>query len=135
MLGGIVIVAALAFSDTDHDDVPRATVENVGRIRLPASAHDLRSHLEGFQDRLLYARFAFLEADLEAFQNSLRCRLSPIATTPIEAGPTPAPAWWSIAAITRSRTCEAEGPGFSQQIVIDVSHSPKLVGYLSVFER
>jgi hypothetical protein len=130
LVAGALLLGAVSFGDTDQDDVAPAVIENVARLRLPAKAYDLRSHLEGFQDRLIFVRFRMPPSELPAFERSLSCALGPPLPAPhLHAGPRPD--WFTQAKLARS--CQGQGPGFHQSVTVDVS-AGDLVVQVTVIE-
>jgi len=129
---GLLVVGAVAFADTSEDDVAPAIVENVARIRLPAGARDLRSQLDGFQDRFIWVRFRLAEQELGTFERSLGCRLGAATPTPPQVPNVSRPAWWSDAKVSRS--CHASGPGYDQTVIVDLGTAPELLVFVVVFE-
>jgi hypothetical protein len=129
--GAVLLIGAVAFSDTDRDDVSPELVQSVARIRFPPGAREVRSHLDGFQDQRIWVRFRMAENELPAFERSLSCRLGTPSPAPPEL-PAPRPAWWTD--VKRSRGCRGSGPGFIQTVIVDVSAAPDLLVYVVVFE-
>ena len=132
VVGGLLLIGAIAFTDTDEENVLPHVVENVARIRLPPGVRDLRSHLEGFQDRLIWVRFRMPENELPAFERSLSCRLAAPSPTPPELPTTSRPEWWTDAKMSRS--CHGSGPGYAQTVIVDLSAVPQLLVFVVVFE-
>jgi hypothetical protein len=130
--GGLLLMGAIAFSDTDHEDVSPAVVENVARIRLTPGARELRSQLDGFQDRRIWVRFRMPENELAVFERSLSCRLAPASSTSPQLSVTPRPKWW--ADVKLSRSCHGSGPGFDQTVIVDLDAAPDLLVFVVVFE-
>jgi hypothetical protein len=130
-MGAVLLIGAVAFSDTDRDDAPPELVQNVARMRLPPGARELRSHLDGFQDQRIWVRFRMPENELPAFERSLSCRLGAPSPAPPEL-PAPRPAWWTD--VKPSRGCRGSGPGYIQTVIVDVSAAPDLVVLVVVFE-
>jgi hypothetical protein len=66
----IVIVLMLSeglFSTTIQDDLKPAELEKWIGLDFPASASNMRSHAEGFQDWQVFVRFEMPKADVKAF--------------------------------------------------------------------
>src|SRR5215208_207755 len=131
-LGGWLVWGALAFTDTDHEDVAPAAIENVARLRLPAKTYGLRSHLEGFQDRLIFVRFRMPASELAAFERSLSCKLGPPSTLVPEQHAGKKPDWFQEPKVARS--CQGSGPGFRQTVIVDVANPSDVVVHVAVFE-
>ena len=132
-VAGVLVIGAVAFSDTDVDDPAPDVVENVARVRLPKSTRNLRARLEGFQDRLIWARFEMQADDLPAFERSLACRLSAPSSVQPQLPKISRPSWWSDAKLSRS--CHGSGPGFDQTLIVDVTTLPELTVLVVVFEK
>jgi hypothetical protein len=132
VVGGLLVAGAVAFSDTDHEDVAPAVVESVARIRLPAGARELRSHLEGFQDQLIWVRFRMPESELGSFERSLSCRLAPPSSASPQLPATSRPPWWTD--VKLSRSCHGSGAGFNQTVIVDLATAPDLLVFVVVFE-
>jgi hypothetical protein len=130
--GGLLVMGAVAFSDTDRADVAPNVVENVARIHLPAGARDLRSQLEGFQDRRIWVRFRMPENELGSFERSLSCRLAPASSASPQLPTTSPPTWW--ADVKLSRSCHGSGPGFDQTVIVDLATAPDLLVFVFAFE-
>jgi hypothetical protein len=131
-VAGLLVIGAVTFSDTDRDHVSPDVVESIARVRLTPGARDLRSHLEGFQDRLIWVRFSMPEHELPAFERSLTCKLGASSPAPPALPTASRPAWWTDAKL--SRACRGSGPGFTQSVIVDISAAPDLVVFVVVFE-
>jgi hypothetical protein len=132
VVGG-ALLGAVAFTDTDRDDVAPAVVENVARIRLPATAYDLRSYLDGFQDRRIFVRFKMPPSELAAFERSLSCVLGPPSATSSTQHAGPKPDWFTEDKLARS--CQVSKPGFHQTVTVHLGAAPDLVVQVAVFEN
>jgi hypothetical protein len=131
-VAGGALLGALAFSDTDQDDVAPAVVENVARIRLPAKAYELRSHLDGFQDRRIFVRFRLPPSELAAFERSLSCVLGPPSSSAaLHAGPKPE--WFTESKL--ARRCQVTKPNFHQTVTVDVGAASDPVVQVTVVEN
>lgn len=131
-IGVWLVGGALAFGDTDQDDVAPAVVENVARIRLPARTHELRSRLGGFQDRFIFVRFRMPASELTTFERSLSCALGPPSAVVPEAHAGKRPDWFTQPLVSRS--CQGSGPGFHQTVIVDVASPTDVVVHVTVFE-
>jgi len=127
-----------AFNFGVNTDSPsRNDIETVGRFKLPASAHDIRSHLEHFQDSALWVVFAMSPADeASLWQSSLCSAVSKDATGEFYMQGIDKP-WWHSGkpkAFEFREKNSMHGRHVSQRILIDRTSAQELSVYIEVLE-
>jgi hypothetical protein len=122
-IGGFILLAAVIlfvlqdglFSTTVQDDLKPAALEQWIGLDFPASASNMRSHAEGFQDWQVFVRFEMPKSDLPEFLrlNKLEPELNPnthLANADLERD------WWTPDGTTKPRLFVPTGkPGAETQ--------------------
>jgi hypothetical protein len=133
-VGGYWFLSSIRLGE-DTDSAGVAEIEARGHFRLPASARDVKVHIEGFQDWFVWVRFEMLPVDEGAFWGTTRCA----GVASVEGGGFHmngvARPWWNPSAAKVFRFREWTGSGIhSQRVMIDRTNPAMYTVYVETLD-
>jgi hypothetical protein len=132
---GMLLAGAMADFGGETEDLSRAQIEAIARIRIPPGAMNIHARAGGFQDRYIHVRFDIVPAELDGFLRSSLLPTPPAAQEwPFQSHMEPDRPWWRPANAEEFVAGSTFVNGISQAILIDTTDPARLIIYVATFE-